>query len=72
MPLVVKWMNLQGIMLSESDRQRQIPHDFSFYMKSKKQMNKHNKTETVSDTENKQMVVRGKGCGEMREIGDGD
>ena len=33
-------------------------------------MNKHNKTETVSDTENKQVVARG--CGEMREIGDGD
>ena len=40
-------------------------------MKSKKQMNKH-KTEMVSDTENKQVVARGKGCGEMREIGDGD
>ena len=45
---------------------------FYLYIKSKKQMNKHNKTETVSDTENKQVVARGKGCGEMREIGDGD
>ena len=41
-------------------------------MKSKKQMNKHNRTEMVSDTENKQVVARGKGCGEMREKGDGD
>ena len=45
---------------------------FHLYIKSKKQMNKHNKTETVSDTENKQVVARGKGCGEMREIDDGD
>ena len=30
LPLVVKWMNLQGIMLSELDRQRQISHDFTY------------------------------------------
>ena len=35
-------------------------------------MNKHNKTETVIDTENKQVVVRGKEGGGRGEIGEGD
>ena len=37
-----------------------------------KQMNKHNKTNIVIDTENKQVVARGKGSGWRREIGEGD
>ena len=35
-------------------------------------MNKCNKTETVIDTENQQVVARGEGNGGMREIGEGD
>ena len=39
----------------------------------RKQMNKHNKTETeFIDTENKQVVAREKGVGKMSEISEGD
>ena len=34
-------------------------------------MNKRNKTETQSDTENKQVVARGEGDEEKREISEG-
>ena len=35
-------------------------------------MNKHNKPETVTDTENKQMVAREERGRVMREVGEGD
>ena len=39
-------------------------------VKTNKQMNKHNKTETVIDTENKLVVATGEGSGGMGEIGE--
>ena len=35
-------------------------------------MNKRNRTETVIDTENKQVVARGEGVGGRKEIGEED
>ena len=35
-------------------------------------MNEHNKTETVINTENKQVVARGEGHEGKKEIGEGD
>ena len=35
-------------------------------------MNNHNKTKTVTDTENKQVTARGECYGRKREIGEGD
>lgn len=35
-------------------------------------MNKHDKRETVIDTENKQVASRGQGCRGMRELDKGD
>ena len=35
-------------------------------------MNKHNKTETVIDTEDKQVVARGEGAGGRKEIDERD
>ena len=35
-------------------------------------MKKHNKTATVTDTENKQVVARGEEGGERGEIGEGN
>ena len=37
-----------------------------------KQMKKHNETETVTDTENKQMVARGEGVWRLGKMGEGN
>ena len=37
-----------------------------------KQMNRHNKTESVIDTENKQMFAEREGSEERKDIGGGD
>ena len=67
------WMDLEVIMLSEI---RQTEND-KYCMASlicgiTNQMNKHNKTERAVDTENKQVVLREKRSGLMREIGERD
>ena len=58
--------------LNKSDRERQILYDFTSMWNIKNKMNKHNKTETVIDTDNKQVVARGESVGagkkEMRAI----
>ena len=41
-------------------------------MESKKKEKRTNKTETVTDTENKQAAVRGEGGGKKRETSEGD
>ena len=40
------WMDLEGIMLSKIDRERQIPYDFTYMWNQK---NKINKIETHSE-----------------------
>ena len=35
-------------------------------------MSRHNKTDRVIDTEDKEMIARGVGDGRVREIGEGD
>ena len=53
-------MDLEDVILSLKVRQRQIPYiTYMWNVKTNKQMNKHNKTETVIDTDNKQVVARG-------------
>ena len=52
-------MDLDDIVLSKLSQRKTNTVLFYLYVESKnKQMNKHNKTETVIDTENKPMVVR--------------
>ena len=57
LPFASTWMNLEGITLSEISQAETNTVWFHLYVESKKQMNKHNKTET----ENKQVVVREEG-----------
>ena len=47
--------------LNEISQGKTNPIWFHLYVESKKQMNKYNKTETVTNTENKQVAARGKG-----------
>ena len=68
LPLRTTQIGLESIMLTEiSKTERQILHDFTYMwnlQKTKqKRMNKHKKTETVLDTENKQVFARGEGLG---------
>ena len=59
-PFLTTWMDLEDTMLSEmSDRERQLPHDFTHMWKINKQ-NKH------KDKENRLVVTRGKG--DMRKV----
>ena len=52
-------MDLYGIMPSEiSQTEKKQILFFNYMWNSKKYMNKHNKTETDSETENKQVVAR--------------
>ena len=68
-------MDLEGIMLNEKVRERQILYDFTYMWDLKtKQMNKH-KIEKMRliYTENKLvMAAKGKGVGEISETGEGD
>ena len=74
LPFVTTWMDLESTMLSEIKvRQRKTNTVwFHLYVESKKQMNKHNKIETVIETENQQVVTRGENGEERKEIGKGD
>ena len=51
-------MDLYGIMPSEMSNRKKTNTFFNYMWNSKKYMNKHNKTETDSETENKQVVAR--------------
>lgn len=57
--MISTWMDLEGILLSQSDREREIPHDLTcmWYLK-----NKTNKNRLIS-IENKQVVARWEGEG---------
>ena len=62
-------------MLSEisSDRERKMLYDFTDMCNPKiKQMSKQNKTETVIDTEKKQVVSSGEEAVGRKEKGEGD
>ena len=54
-------MNLEGIKLSEVNwAGKDMHYDFTYMGNLKnREKNKHNKTETVIDTENNQVVARG-------------
>ena len=77
-------IDLESIMLNEVSQMKsvllwqsevsQIKHyDFTYMWNlTTKQMSKHNKTETESDTENQQVVARGERGGKMGKIGEGN
>ena len=46
LPFVTRWINLQSIMLTEISQRKTNTEWFHSYVEPKKQMNKHNKTET--------------------------
>ena len=68
-PFATVWMNLEDISLTEiSQEEKDIRYDFTYMWIIKKKMNKHNKTERVTDTEQT-------GCCHQerrKEIGKGD
>ena len=69
------WMNLESIMLIEkSDRERQIPYDFTYMRNLKNKINEQIKQSRnrLIDTENKQVVDRRERSGGMGKIGEGD
>ena len=61
-------MDLEDIMLrkKKSDRERQIPYDFTCMWNLKNKINERNK---LIDTENISMVAKWEGGGGMREMG---
>ena len=69
LPFASTWMNLEGITLSEISQAETNTVWFHLYVESKKQMNKHNKTETDLQI---QVVARRDGGGGRKEISEGD
>ena len=63
---------LEDIMLSEINQTNIVQFQLYVESKNRKQMNKHKKTETVTDTDNKQGFARRERSGERRETGEGD
>ena len=53
-------MNLENVKWNKLDRERQILYDFTYIWNLQNRKNKHRQAETVTDTENKQTVARGK------------
>ena len=51
MSLALTWMNLEGIMLSDTETQRQITYYFTYMWNLKKKKNKQNNIETDSQTQ---------------------
>ena len=61
LPFVTKWMDLEGIMLSEISQRKANTVGFHLYVESKIQNKEKNirKQNRLVDTENKQVVTRG-------------
>ena len=52
MPFAATWMDLEGIMLGEIDRKKQIPYDFTYMwnlIEQKKQKQTHKYREQTGD-----------------------
>ena len=65
MPFAATWMDLEIIILSKSDRERQILYDITYMQNLKNDTNELiYKTETDPDLENKLMVTKGERWGE--------
>ena len=62
------WVDLEGVMFSETSQRKTNVACFHLYAGYQiKQMNKYNKTETGTDTENKLVVTKGeKGEGRVQ------
>ena len=72
MPCAATWMDLEILILSQSDRERQIPGDIPYTWNLKYDTNEPiYKTDTDSDTENQLRVTKGEGRGEghLRSLG---
>ena len=51
-------MDLEGIVLSKTNRERQMPHDFTYMWNLKNKINNKNRNKLI-DTEKKLMIARG-------------
>ena len=60
LPFVITWMLLDGIMLSEIGRERQILHDITYTWNLKKQQQQHKRKSKLTDTENILVVASGR------------
>ena len=67
MSLALTWMNLEGIMLSDTETQRQITYYFTYMwnLKKKKEQTKQYRNR-LTDTENKLVAARGGGGGGVK------
>ena len=67
MSLALTWMNLEGIMLSDTETQRQITYYFTYMwnLKKKKEQTKQYRNR-LTDTENKLVAARGGGDGGVK------
>ena len=67
MPFAATWMDLEIIILSKSDRERQIPDNITFMWNLKYDTNELiYETETDLQTENRLVVAKGEWVGERR------
>ena len=67
MPFAATWMDLEIIILSKSDRERQIPDNITFMWNLKYDTNELiYETETDLQTENRLVVTKGEWVGERR------
>ena len=58
LPFVITWMLLEGIMLTEIGRERQILHDITYTWNLKKQQQQHKRKSKLTDTENILVVAK--------------
>ena len=57
-PLTITWMDLEGIMLSKSDKERQIPYDIIYMWNiNTQQTSEYSKKEALTEVDNKLMVT---------------
>ena len=70
MSFAATWMDLEMIILSKSDRERQIPYDITYMGNLKYGTNEAiYKTNRLTDTENRLVVTKEEGKWEERGLG---
>ena len=57
-PLTITWMDVEGIMLSKSDKERQIPYDIIYMWNiNTQQTSEYSEKEALTEVDNKLMVT---------------
>ena len=69
MPFAATWMKLETLILSKSERERQIPYDISYIWNLIDGTNEHFHRKETRDLENRLVVAEGEGVGWTGNLG---